>query len=337
MLGAARVPCSVVVPSHNDTGELESCLGALREEIAPPSELIVVIDGPPVEPATTVARAAGARVLRLERRSGPAAARNHGATHARGDVLVFVDADVVIRRGGLERIERAFMQDACLTAIFGSYDDSPRSPGLVSRYRNLLHHFVHQEGRAEATTFWAGLGAVRSADFWNVGGFDAAVFTRPSVEDIELGYRLCAAGGRIRLDKELQGTHLKHWTLWSMIRTDVTNRAVPWARLVLARGRVPSELNLGISQRLSAGLVALALGATVLALWRLVFLYVAAAALLAVLAMNRRFYRLLRHRGGRRLAAVGFALHLMYFVYSAASFALVWLDARARGGRRRRR
>ena len=76
MLGAARVPCSVVVPSHNDTGELESCLGALREEIAPPSELIVVIDGPPVEPATTVARAAGARVLRLERRSGPAAARN---------------------------------------------------------------------------------------------------------------------------------------------------------------------------------------------------------------------------------------------------------------------
>jgi len=327
--------CSIIVPTHDDGGELEPCLCALRAEIAGTSELIVVIDGPPAEAATTVASAAGARVFSLEQRSGPAAARNHGATHARGDVLVFVDADVVMRRGGLGRIERAFADDPGLTALFGSYDDSPRSPGLVSRYRNLLHHFVHQEAHAAATTFWAALGAVRRADFWKAGGFDAAAFTRPSVEDIELGYRLRAAGGRIRLDRELQGTHLKRWTLWSMIRTDVSNRAVPWARLVLAKDRVPTELNLRFSQRVSAGLTIVALVAVLLAFWRPILLGPGAAVLVVVAFINRRFYRLLWRRGGVRLAAGGFALHLLYFLYSAASFALVWLGTRRRSNRPR--
>ena len=332
----APMRCSIIVPTHDDRGELESCLHALHVELTETSELIVVVDGPPAEPATTVARAVGARVLALERRGGPGAARNHGAKHARGDVLVFVDADVVVRAGGLGRIERAFADDPALIAMFGSYDASPRSPGLVSRYRNLLHHFVHQEGSAAATTFWAGLGAVRRVDFWRVGGFNATAFTRPSVEDIELGYRLRAGGGRILLDRELQGTHLKRWTLSSMVRTDVSNRAVPWARLVLAKDRVPSELNLRASQRASAGLAILVLVAGVIAFWRPVLLLLTAVVLLIIAAINRRFYRLLWRQGGMRLAATGFALHLLYFVYSATSFALVWLGTRLRFGRTRR-
>jgi cellulose synthase/poly-beta-1,6-N-acetylglucosamine synthase-like glycosyltransferase len=325
---------SIIVPTYNDTGDLKPCLCALRAEAPPGSELIVVVDGPPVEAASAVAAAAGARVFLLDERAGPAAARNYGAAHAHGDIFVFVDADVVVRRGGLARIERAFADDPGLTAMFGSYDDSPRSPGLVSRYRNLLHHFVHQEGRAEATTFWAGLGAVRRAAFLEAGGFDAAGFTRPSVEDIELGYRLRGAGGRIRFDKGLQGTHLKRWSLWSMIRTDVTCRALPWARLVLGTDRVPTELNLRASQRVSAGLVACALVAAVLALQRTVLLSVTVLALLPVALINQRFYRLLWRRGGPGLAATGFLLHLLYFLYSATSFALVWLDMRLRGAGR---
>ena len=48
-----------------------------------------------------------------------------------------------------------------IAAVFGSYDDEPGAPNLVSQYRNLLHHFVHQTGRTEASTFWTGCGAVR--------------------------------------------------------------------------------------------------------------------------------------------------------------------------------
>ena len=48
--------------------------------------------------------------------------------------------------------------------FFGSYDDTPTDRGFVSRYKNLLHHYVHQTARREASTFWTGLGAVRGGE-----------------------------------------------------------------------------------------------------------------------------------------------------------------------------
>src|SRR5829696_5491870 len=148
----------------------------------------------------------------------------HGALQGLGrhstaeEVLVFVDADVLPHPDAFARLREAFEVDPALDAVFGSYDTSPRATGLVSRFRNLLHHHVHQQGAGPATTFWAGLGAVRRETFESAGGFDASRFPHASVEDIELGMRLAAAGGKLRLDPELQGTHLKAWTLVELVR-----------------------------------------------------------------------------------------------------------------------
>ncbi len=326
---AAAIRLSIVVPAYNSPRQLAECLAALRADAPADAELIVVDDASTDE-TPDVAKAAGARVLRLARNAGPGAARNHGAERAAGAVLLFVDADVVVAPGAVNRVAAAFAGDPDLAACFGSYDDRPRAPGLVSRYRNLLHHFVHQDGNAEAATFWAGLGAVRRTIFLEVGGFDAIRFPRPSIEDIELGYRLRRAGHRIRLDKGLQGTHLKRWGLASMVRTDVTCRALPWARLILETANAPADLNLRGAQRLSAALALLALAAAVLAPLRPALVALTAAALVGVAVINRRFYALLWRRGGGPLAAAGFGLHLLYFLYSAASFAYVWAGFRLR-------
>jgi len=332
---AASLRLSIVVPAYNSPRELAECLAALRADIPSDAELIVVDDAS-TDGTADVAREAGACVLRLARNGGPGAARNHGVAHAGGDVILFVDADVVVARGTVARVIRRLSDDPEISAVFGSYDDRPRAPGLVSRYRNLLHHFVHHEGRPEASTFWAGLGAVRRAAFLAVGGFDPVRFARPSIEDIELGYRLRRAGHRIRLDPAIQGTHLKRWTLGSMVQVDVTRRALPWARLILETANAPVDLNLNLSQRVSAGLAGLAVLGLVLAPFRpLPGLAAALAALAAVAVMNRRFYALLWRRGGLPLLAVGFPLHVFYFLYSAASFAYASLEARLRGRARR--
>lgn len=125
------------------------------------------------------------------------------------------------------RIRRALASDGELEAIFGSYDDDPVHHGLVSDFRNLLHHQVHQEGAGEAMTFWAGLGAMRRGAFQAVGGFDEQRFPHASIEDIDLGMRLVASGGRIVLDPSIQGTHLKRWTLANMVRTDFLRPGIP--------------------------------------------------------------------------------------------------------------
>ena len=94
-------------------------------------------------------------------------------------------------------------------AVFGSYDDAPAAAGLVARYKNLYHHYVHQRSGASAQSFWAGCGAVRRSAFLAVGGFDEERYPRPSIEDIELGYRLTDAGYRIRFRPDLMVKHLK--------------------------------------------------------------------------------------------------------------------------------
>ncbi len=319
------ISLSIVVPAFNAGHELAESLPALKAA-APDVELLVVDDGS-TDDTVRVAGTHGARVICLSCNGGPAKARNAGAAEASGSVLLFVDADVVVRSDSIMRIRRTFADNPDVAAVFGSYDSTPRADGLLSRYRNLLHHYVHQQGNPEAETFWAGLGAVRRTAFLAVGGFDAARFPAPAIEDIELGYRLRRAGHRIRIDKALQGTHLKKWTLGSMLRTDIAARAVPWTRLMLEGGAV-RELNLQRDQRVSVVLTAVAAAAAVLGLVRPELWLVSIAAAAAVAILNRRFYAFLAREGGIVLALGSIPLHLLYFLYSGASFAYAYIGWR---------
>lgn len=328
--GKVSVRLSIIVPAYNNPHDLRECLAAVVAESGPGTEVLVVDDASTDETPTVAAEFAD-RVLRLSSNAGPAAARNHGASHARGDVLFFVDADVVIARGAVERIRRLFADRPDVAAVFGSYDEVPRAAGLVSRYRNLLHHFVHQNGQGEASTFWAGCGAIRRDVFHEVGGFDGQRFRCPSIEDIELGHRLRRAGHTILLDKSIQGTHLKRWSLVSMIRTDITQRAIPWSRLTLETQSIPDTLNLAWNQRLSAALVAMTCAFLLLAGVKAELVVLAAASLAAVLVLNRNLYLLFFRRGGLWFAIACVALHLLYFVYSTLSYLFAWLEYRFGG------
>jgi GT2 family glycosyltransferase len=293
----SRPSLSAVVPATDGPQFLSRCLEAVRGADEPPEEVLVVDD---------------CELL------GPAAARNDGARRAQGDVLVFVDADVLPHADAFQRIRSAFESSPELVAVFGSYDDRPEAPGAVSSFRNLLHHHVHQQAAGRATTFWAGLGAVRRDAFFGVGGFDPDRYRTASVEDIELGARL-ARVGEVRLDARLLGTHLKRWTLRSMIATDFLRRGVPWASLLL-RGQADAHaLNLGWRHRLSA-LSCLVFAAALPARRAGVALSSAAA----FVALNRSFYALLLRRRGASVAWVGVALHALHHVVgiAAASTAL---------------
>ena len=71
--------------------------------------------------------------LRLDVSSGPAVARNRGAAKARGSILLFVDADVVIREDTVRTAVAVFDADSSVAAIFGSYDDVPAAPNFVQQ------------------------------------------------------------------------------------------------------------------------------------------------------------------------------------------------------------
>lgn len=293
MRSAPTPSLTAIVPATDCPPTLQRCLTAIRAGSRPPDELFVV-----TEPRGT----------------GPAAARNEGARRAQGDVLVFVDSDVVVHPDALARIEAAFARDPALAAVFGSYDDRPPEGGTVAGFRNLLHHHVHQSAAGPAATFWAGLGAVRRDVFLDGGGFDAERYLTPSIEDVELGGRLAAGGARIVLDPAILGIHLKAWSFGEMIRTDFARRGLPWVEL-LAEGEASKvALNLGWRHRLSA---AAALFATAAAVLR--HPAVAAAMLVPLLGLNRRFYMLLLRRRGPRQALIGIGLHVVHHLTAVAA------------------
>jgi glycosyltransferase involved in cell wall biosynthesis len=319
-------PISVIVPLYNGADFVMRCLEAVLASEGPSYECVVVNDGSTDGGEAIVAQCSDrVRLLNLaEGPHGPAYARNRGAEVARGEILFFVDADVVLAPGALERVAKTFCDQPGVAAVFGSYDASPGAPGLVSQYRNLLHHFVHQNGNLNASTFWAGCGAIRRQVFESVGGFDEKRFTGPSIEDIELGYRLKALGFRILLDKRLQGTHLKRWKLSTLVRTDITARAIPWTRLILETKKLPNDLNVKISQRASVALVALSCLLMPLALVQPQLLTGSVIALLGVTILNRHLYTFFFRQRGAAFAAVCLPLHLLYYLYSGLTYLWVW-------------
>ena len=324
---------SVIVPVYNGGAQLRKCLDALRASDLSAHEIIVVDDcssddavakAEAFASENTLSNTTELRFFRLDSRSGPAAARNAGATHASGDVLLFVDADVVVQRDTLERIAELFATQPNISAVFGSYDDSPAETNFVSQYKNLVHHFVHQQSSPEASTFWAGCGAIRREIFNAIGGFDSAKYERPSIEDIELGYRLRRRGFRIVLDKRLQVKHLKRWTLRSLLHADILNRAIPWSRLILEQREIINDLNLRFRDRACAALVIAAIGLTPMSYFSPFFLLGTLTALSAVLLINFSLFRFLWAHGGPAFAAKSFALHTLYYFYSTAAFSFCY-------------
>ena len=287
---------TAIVPATDDPPTLVAAVGAIEGAEDGPEEVIVVT-------------APG--------HEGPAAARNLGAGDAKGDVLVFVDSDVVVHPDAFTRIRAAFDGDPRLVAVFGSYDDAVGDADVISAFRNLLHREVHVSSAGEAQTFWVGLGAVRRDRFMEVGGFDAVRYPAPAIEDIELGLRLTDAGHRIVLDPAIQGRHLKRWSLRAMVKTDVFSRGVPWVRLMAERRSAPPVLNLGPRHRASA-LASVAFGGAC-ALRRP---REATAALLALVALNRTFYARLWRAGGPRLGLASPGLHIVHHLSAVVAVPL---------------
>ena len=287
----------------------------------PDAEIVVAADGA-TEDIGALAADARARTVPVAGPSGPAVARNRAAAVATGDVLAFVDADVVADPDSIRGMCRLLESNPEVAAVFGAYDLSPAEPNFWSQYKNLSHACVHESGNRDAVTFWAGLGAMRRAVFVDVGGFDER-FARPSIEDIDLGYRVHRAGHQLRLDPAFRGKHLKHWSLRSAVLTDIQARGIPWTQLIHRYGALSNDLNTSWGLRLSVPLsYLLVLGLLILPFsprWGAV---VAAVALGLLCWLNRKYYAWFKRQRGWWFAIRVVPAHVLHHLCNGVSFVM---------------
>lgn len=324
MPGTEDVPTiTVIVPMFNAERLIERCLAPLvamreRGEIC---QIIVVDDCATDRSAAIVRATPQVQLVTMDAQGGPGAARNLGARLATGTHLWFVDSDV-IAADDAARVLRATLARTGAAAVIGSYDDRPNAGNFLSQYKNLVHHYYHQRGKHEASTFWAGCGAVDRALFVRLGGFDGVRYRYPSIEDIELGYRIADGGGRIVLEPAMQGKHLKEWRLGNLLHTEIFRRALPWTRLMLRRKDVANDLNIGMAERGRAVLTLLCLASVVA--WGFGWLpgWVPLALFGALLVANAAFLRFFARMRGPLFAVRAFLFHQFYYLYSSAAFAV---------------
>lgn len=319
-----RPSITVIVPMYNAAHLIDRCfqpiLGMLeRGEI----QDLLVVDDCSTDGGGDVLRERGIRVLRSPRQGGPGAARNLAVGQVDTDYVWFIDSDVVAADDA-GRVLREVLATGRPAAVVGSYDNTPAAENFLSQYKNLIHHYYHHRASDDASTFWAGCGVVRRDVFVQVGGFDEERFPYPSIEDIDLGYRIREAGGAIAWVSRFQGKHLKEWRLVNLVHTEVFRRAIPWSKLMLERSEITDDLNVSSGERVRAGLAGLTLLA--LLLWAVDLMPGAIVLGLAagLVAFNWEMLSFFNRERGPWFALRAFLYHQFYYVYSSASFAWAW-------------
>ena len=314
---------SIIIPYYNAAETLRQAVESVCRTDYPNYEIITVDDGSEDDSFETIADLPCIHV-RNTQRSGAAVTRNIGAQACSGSILFFMDADVVMLPDTLRRAVRNFNDDDGLAAVFGEYTLDTVPGNFVSQYKNMVHHYTHQTSDEQAATFWSGCGAIRTDIFHLIGRFNEG-YSAASVEDIELGYRLYQNKQRIRLDKSIRVTHAKRYTLWSLIKSDLVYRAIPWTKLMARRGIFRADLNLKphniFSGIILAILIPWAIFVSAKYLHELWYLLPAMAFLMLLLLNIDIFSYVYRFKGLRFL----FCFVIMYtvtYIYSLLGFAL---------------
>lgn len=203
MISWAGLTFSIIIPCYNDHENVESLLASLH--LPGDGWDVVVVDdcspgGPPVLPASLPAQ-----LIRLERQSGPATARNRGARESTGNVIVFCDADIVLAEEALGRLQRYFQTEG-ERALIASGLLVPHNPGFFPRYKYHQEVMWLRAHRGDYTNhFSTRMGAIRRDVFLETGGFDETI-TTAGVEDYEFGYRMRSLA-RSRIARDVAFSH----------------------------------------------------------------------------------------------------------------------------------
>jgi len=313
---------SVIVPFYNAAATLARCLQSLLRSGYQNFEIIAV-DDRSTDNSAAIASHYSVRLVQMIRRSGAAAARNIAVAAAEGDILFFVDADVLVPPGVLEKISSCFEGEPALDALFGSYTIFPAAENFTSIYKNLVHHHTHLTSEKHASTFWCGCGAMRRRAFEKAKGFRES-YTASSVEDIDLGYRLTKTGAQIRLVPEIRVVHAKKYQLWSLIRSDVLDRAIPWTKLMARENIFKFDLNLKLSNIISGILLAVFLPLALISVWLLpeLFAYFLGVVAAFYFILNFRIWWYVCRIKGFFFSLLFLLMYLITYLYSVFGFAI---------------
>jgi len=185
---------SVIIPAYNAEKLLPACLSALLNQSVDASgyEIIVVDDGSSDNTSEIVKGFKSVRLLR-QKNQGPAAARNEGVKHAKGNIILFTDSDCVPNGDWVEQMILPFKRNNDIAGVKGTYKTKQRS--LAARFVQIEYEDKYDLLRKTEyidfiDTYSA---AFKKNVFVEFGGYDTS-FPLACAEDVELSFRMSSKG-----------------------------------------------------------------------------------------------------------------------------------------------
>ncbi|MBI5878432.1 MAG: glycosyltransferase [Chloroflexi bacterium] len=199
---------SVIIPAHNAEATIADCLRCLQSQTRGAPDELLVVDDDSSDQTAARAEALGARVIRLPR-VGPAAARNAGMAAARGDFILFTDADCSPAPDWIAQLLTP-LHSSATAGVKGAY--ATRQRQWVPRMVQL--EFEERYDRLQAAPhidfFDTHSLALRKSAQQTLGAFDTALANN---EDVDMAYRFVAGGFHIAFNRRAVVYH-RHPADW---------------------------------------------------------------------------------------------------------------------------
>lgn len=232
---------SIIIPVKNGSSTLDACLRSIKRSYYKNYEIIVV-DDHSSDNTREVALRHQCTVLAAEGGEGANYARNFGAKAAKGDILVFIDADVMIRRETILEIVET-LEDETTDAVVGIYTARHRNESLVSQYKNLWIRYSYLKSPAVIDWMFGATSGIKRKAFEQLGGFNNDLMVQYG-DEIELGKRAARSNLNIVLNLDIEIEHLKYYTLRSFIKNEF-QRSMGFVQLASQLGETTQSLKRG--------------------------------------------------------------------------------------------
>lgn len=207
------VKFSVIIPVCNAQHTLKYCLDSIFSSENKDFEVIIV-DAKSTDQSAQIAKTYPCQLITLEENKGPAYSRNVGSDNAKGQILVFIDDDIAIKKDTLGLIDKGFKEDKDIVAVTGILSRECPHKDFFTRYKNLYMHYIFKQCPRYVDFLYGSLMAIKKDYFLKFNE------NLKMMEDTELGQRYKKLNKKILLNPELEIAHFKRYNFKSIIRND---------------------------------------------------------------------------------------------------------------------
>jgi len=216
---------SIVIPSFNSSQTISHCLQSILSSDYKSIEVIVVDDLSDDNSPEIISRFP-CRLIRLERHCGTSTARNTGAINSRGEFILFMDSDCVLKRETLSMIDNTIRDVGRDVVIGGTYSTTPYDQGFFNQFQAVFVNYFETKKPDDPDYVAAHAMVINREVFIKSGGFPERFM--PIIEDVEFSHRLKRQGCRLIINPRIEMMHIFNFNLIRSMRNAI-RKSIFWS------------------------------------------------------------------------------------------------------------